>query len=252
MARPNKNNAEYFSHDNSMRNHRKIKALRQKYSADGYSVYSMLLETLTGSNNFEIKLNKELDFITLAGDFGIETERLKEIISFIEELELIQNNNGVIKCESLNERMQPLIDKRVKSKELASSATRDKKGRFLGVGSYGISETETPQSKVKEIKVKEIKVNHYRLENKNTISDFMNNPNSQQRVCLFEFLSSKGFDKETTKDEMLKFITYWSELNSSGAKQRWELEKTFELSKRLVLWFSRIKDFNKANKITII
>ncbi|MBL4705443.1 MAG: DUF4373 domain-containing protein [Flavobacteriales bacterium] len=45
MARPLKNNADYFSHDNNMRNDKKILAVRRKYGSDGYSVWCMILES---------------------------------------------------------------------------------------------------------------------------------------------------------------------------------------------------------------
>lgn len=35
------------------------------------------------------------------------------------------------------------------------------------------------------------------------------------------------------------FFDYWSELNKSGTKMRYELEKTWELPKRLVTWANR-------------
>ena len=55
MARPKKNNADYISHDNDARNHRKIKALRNRYGVTGYGFWFMLLEFLTYSdyNQFE-------------------------------------------------------------------------------------------------------------------------------------------------------------------------------------------------------
>ena len=37
--------------------------------------------------------------------------------------------------------------------------------------------------------------------------------------------------------EIERFASYWSELNKSGTKQKWELEKTFELKRRLQTWF---------------
>ena len=55
MARPIKNNADYFTHDSQMRNHRKIKALRYKFGLIGYAVYNMLLEVLTNAENFKFE-----------------------------------------------------------------------------------------------------------------------------------------------------------------------------------------------------
>ena len=160
MARPNKNSADYFSHDNSMRNHRKIKVLRQQYSASGYATYLMLLETLTGSEHFQIQLGKEMDWKILASDFGIKSEKLKKIIKLMEELELIQNNDDLIECESLNERLQPLLDKRLKRREVTKSMSRDDKGKFLSSRSDGVSLAETPQSKVNKNKVNKSKLNN--------------------------------------------------------------------------------------------
>ncbi len=156
MARPKKNNADYFSHDNSMRNHRKIKALRSNFGSDGYMAYVMFLETLTGSDNFMLELKSELDWKLIAGDFGIEVEKMKEISKEIEALELISFKDGWASCSSLNERLQPMMEKRKRNKELAAGMLRDNNGKYTSVRSSGISVTETPQSKVNERKVKDL------------------------------------------------------------------------------------------------
>ena len=159
MARPKKNNADYFSHDNSMRNHRKIKALRNDFESDGYATYLMFLETLTESDNLTFKLESDLDWKLISSDFGIEVDRLKKISKEIEELGLITFNNNSVFCPSLYERLRPLFDKRDKSKELAAIMPRSNDGRFITNRTHGISVAETPQSKVKESKVKESKDN---------------------------------------------------------------------------------------------
>lgn len=48
---------------------------------------------------------------------------------------------------------------------------------------------------------------------------------------------------------LLKFYNYWSEMNKSGTQMRWEMEKTWELSKRLTTWASREKDFKKPQEL---
>ena len=42
------------------------------------------------------------------------------------------------------------------------------------------------------------------------------------------------------------FCSYWTEPNRSRTKLRYELEKTFEIKRRLVTWASRDKDFQKT------
>ena len=41
------------------------------------------------------------------------------------------------------------------------------------------------------------------------------------------------------------FVNYWTEKNKSGTKMRFELEKVFEVSKRLATWASRDKTIVK-------
>lgn len=149
MARPTRLNADYFSHDSGMRNHRKIKALRKKFP-EGYGVFCMLLEVLTAADNFNIIID-EIELEILAGDFDIEVEKLVEIIDFLVKIKLISKDNDVIHSCGLNDRLQVVLDKRNLSKQ-----------RFLSQKpkQTNVSVTETTQSKVKESKVKESKDNY--------------------------------------------------------------------------------------------
>ena len=53
-----------------------------------------------------------------------------------------------------------------------------------------------------------------------------------------------GVEKEVTN-----FTSYWTELSLDGKKQRWELEKTFELPRRLGTWFRNKKGSAAGPKI---
>lgn len=52
----------------------------------------------------------------------------------------------------------------------------------------------------------------------------------------------KGIKQQLVDLEFSKFIDYWTEPNQRG-KQRWELQKTFEVGRRLRTWFSRVNKF---------
>lgn len=151
MARPSKNSCDYFPHDNGMRNHVKIKAIRNKFEK-GYSIWVMFLEFLTGSDGNVFEYN-DLQFELLSGDFGVSATEIKDVIDYALKLELIFNENGFILSESLNERLAPVYLKRGKSKELSSKQKR-LNGKFAAsnTDSTVVSVTEIPQSKVKEIK----------------------------------------------------------------------------------------------------
>ncbi|MFA5453079.1 MAG: hypothetical protein WC248_05865 [Candidatus Methanomethylophilaceae archaeon] len=74
-------------------------------------------------------------------------------------------------------------------------------------------------------------------------NEFLNNSEKQE-----EFISKliqKGGSEQVARQEIKKFVAYWTELNGSGSKQRWQMQKTFEVQKRLATWFGKINSFSK-------
>lgn len=116
MARPRKNNAEWFSHDAGLRNHRKVKAARQKFGAEGYAAFVMFLEVLADAEDFKIRFSEdEIDL--LAGDFEIETEKLEKIVNFFLKIGLLQTEDGFLYNSHLVERLSPLTKKRASMRQ---------------------------------------------------------------------------------------------------------------------------------------
>ena len=143
MARPKKNNADYFSHDADMRNDVKVKALRRRFSHKGYAVWCFILEALTDSDFFELSLsdvNREL----LAADFDVSTEELQEIIDYCVKIGLLQESgdNGIF-SEAHQRRFSGLLNKRERDAARISGARISQREGFRG---------DNPQSKVKESK----------------------------------------------------------------------------------------------------
>lgn len=56
-----------------------------------------------------------------------------------------------------------------------------------------------------------------------------------------QVLAKKDYDQNM----LIAFADYWAEANRSGTRMRFELEKTWELDRRLVTWDSRDKQFNR-------
>ena len=154
MARPKKDNADYFSHDKDMRNDNKLKAVRRKFKNEGYAIWNMLLEHLTDCDFFEYEYT-ELNIELLSGDFDIEPKLLKEIIDYFILLNLLILEGGFIKSLQLIKRFDSLLSKR----------KRDNK-RVIA--------SENPQSKVKESKVKEIIIKKQKVFIPPTLIEFMN------------------------------------------------------------------------------
>jgi hypothetical protein len=91
----------------------------------------------------------------------------------------------------------------------------------------------------KEVKNKRIK-EYVVATTPSTISKSFFNRGDSYKEIIERFLA-KDVDRGVLKEQLPKFISYWTELNKSGTKQRWEMEKTFEVEKRLQNWLSRIK-----------
>jgi|GEM_PF-6626740 len=152
MARPLKNNADYFSHDNDMRDDERIKAVRRKFSHIGYSTWNMLLERLCRAENFKIEYQEDnLDI--MAGDFSIEPEQLKEIINYLIFLKLIIQDGKLIFSQTMITRFDGLFKKRKRETDKLSSAVTQTEGVIADDN----TQSKVNNSKVNETKEKEIK-----------------------------------------------------------------------------------------------
>ena len=131
-----------------MRNHRKVKALRNKFGLEGYAIWCMFLETLTESDCFKIKLLGSVDYELLSADFGTSAEKLSDVLNYCLAIKLIlwDKNNKEYYSDSLIERLSPLVEKRehyrVKyTKTIVSDAETP------------ISDAEMPQTKLNKTKL---------------------------------------------------------------------------------------------------
>lgn len=56
-----------------------------------------------------------------------------------------------------------------------------------------------------------------------------------------EMVEKGTFSYSTVKAEFDNFISYWTEPTPGGKKVRWQLEKAFDISRRLHTWFNNVK-----------
>jgi hypothetical protein len=135
-----------------MRNHRKVKAIRTKFGIEGYGIWSMILEYLTGIDGNEFEYS-DVEFELMGGDFGVSVAEIRGTVDYCLKLEMLFLNNGFISSESLDERLKPVYEKRGKSKDSCKKQQR-LNGKFVNNNtvSNGVSATEMPQSKVNKSK----------------------------------------------------------------------------------------------------
>ena len=101
-------------------------------------------------------------------------------------------------------------------------------GRVAGRVSYTLQEKE----KEKEI----IKVKRYNENKSNTIS----------LIEQFDLIQDKFNSLELElKDE---FLAYWTEKSIGGKKERWEMEKVFDVNRRFRTWIKNNGKFGKFQK----
>lgn len=85
MARPIRNDIDYFPHP--VNHGKKMFFIRQRYGAEGYAVWFMLLEELGKSNFHFLDLQSEVEFLYLSANFGVSENLILEIIELLVKLE---------------------------------------------------------------------------------------------------------------------------------------------------------------------
>lgn len=251
MARPTKNNCDYFSHDNNMRNHRKIKALRQNFS-NGYAFWCMFLEFLTGSdgNVFE---NSQMELEMLSGDFGITVTEISDMLNFCISIELLFENNGFINSESLDERLYPVYKKRGIAKELSAKQKRCN-GKFVTdiTEPTEVSVTEKPQSKLNKTKVnynKNILLSEIKISDvPEDLIPFYNIAISFQKL----FISNLNeINLKNTSPEKAKFLDYVTPIRlmyKIDKRTDVELREIYTFLKKDIFWKKNILSTSKLRE----
>lgn len=78
-----------------------------------------------------------------------------------------------------------------------------------------------------------------------TAINFFQDPTKQDSLAD-QIAKFKSAPAELFRMEIHKFVNYWTERNSLGDRQRWELEPTFEVYRRLAGWLEKVGTFGSA------
>lgn len=90
---------KWFKHDSDASNDAKLKKLRLKYGAQGYGIYWYCLELIARNvekHNLTFELEHDAELI--ADDFKLSSDLVQHIMTYMVELELFENIDGVISC----------------------------------------------------------------------------------------------------------------------------------------------------------
>jgi hypothetical protein len=210
---------KYFLHDTNSFDDEKITELFIKFGYEGLGLFYTLLEKIA-------KQEKPVKTSVLKTQLKVK-KRLEKCWCFMEEIGLISSRNG----ETFNEKLLNYSEMYQIKKEKTRKKVqewREKQSDANTVTGY-VPVSNLP--KVKLSKVKESNINN--IESRETIF------NSE----VWQF-------KDQYSDSMIrKFINYWTEKNKSKTRMRFELEKTFEIPRRLNTWANNDKNYGTKKTI---
>ena len=217
--------AFYFPHFCNARHDRKIRRLRKELGTEGYGIYFMLLETLREQHDLMYPL-EDLDL--LAEEFGVSEAKVRVAIC----------NYGLFEIDEeqkfFSPKMLVYLEPYFKMKEqrkIAGQKSADKR-KSIEISTtvqQPFNDRSTKESKVNESKEKESKVNEIKVE-----------------YSLVEMLSPYIADLGI---EYTNFYSYWSEKNNKG-KERWQVEKFFDISRRINTWLTNANKFSNNGNTT--
>ena len=124
--------------------------------------------------------------------------------------------------------------------------TKDEKFNPSGGGTVGGKIAPSVQEKEQEKEKEQVKeqvqdIILFKKETKHKIS-------IDERKDDFKFKVIEVMEKEIIAKGIVKeFFEYWTELNPSGTKMKFEFQQTFEISRRLNTWIKNSSKFNKIN-----
>ena len=198
----------YFNHDSSARLDIRIIKLRSTLGYAGYGLFWAVLELLFTEENKICTSQYDI----LAYGLQCDTAMLKQVI---EDFDLFVIENGCFYSRRLNNHIEEINTKSIKAKENANKRWNNATA-MQPHSDRNASKVNKSISKVNKSKIQDRIVAF-----KNAVHDL-------------EFMN---------KDDKEDFFLYWSELNKSQSRMRWETERTWSLSLRAKRWINN--GFNK-------
>lgn len=111
-------------------------------------------------------------------------------------------------------------------------------------------------NKIKENKIKENKINKNKINenNKEIISSTAIAALTLKALIIWKIDKEKikieyKINEEEIRQELRSFYDYWKEKSINWKKERWQMEKTFDVNLRFVRWLNNAVKFKKSETI---
>ena len=216
--------SEYFSHDYDAREDEKIQELLFELEMEGYGIYWSIIEMLYKNDGY-MQINCE----RIAYALHTDEDKIKRIIN---DFDLFKVNGNAFTSASVLHRLKLRKGKTITAKKAAKVRWDKARAKYADAMQTQSNSNAKKESKVKERnESKENNTLHaqMRAEFKN---DNVNRIELREEIFKSDVSNFKNYPSQMLKD----FILYWSEPNKSNTKMRFELEKTWDLKRRLERW----------------
>ncbi|PPK99013.1 DUF4373 domain-containing protein [Parapedobacter indicus] len=235
-GRPKKNTVDYFPH--YIGDGKKIQFIEAKYGNDGYATWYKILESLARTSDHYLNLNEEIDTMFLASKCRVDVDSLEAIITDLSKLGAINKTlweHRIIWSEVFMESIKDAYRKRTSNSLTLSDICRHLYAEnVISVDLNSISGAGNTRNIEREIEREIIE-----KEKGNLGADFdppaPPKKSIEERKLSFK-ISVEKYIAEYDREMLNSFYRYWTEMNEGGRKMRFEMEKVFEVKKRLVTW----------------
>jgi len=194
----------------------------------------------------------------IAEELKISEKTVKRYIGWFKEYRLIsvqqrKNNDGTFQSN-----IYTLLDKSVWKKKPKGTKVPTApwgtcvhhRGEPVSSGQAQTVGTQSP-NKDTHINKTHIKETKRKITPAQEMNFFLTDEEYPKRIAKI-ISEKKGIPYKQVLSELKNFAGYWTESNKLGTKQRWQLQKTFELRRRLAVWFRNAEKFAEKNRPIII
>jgi len=248
----------YFSHDYGARNDPKLINLQIKHGMAGIGCYWCIVEMI-------FEQGGEIPFDCDRIAFALRTDA-NALQSIINDFDLFVINNNILTSNSILRRLNLRSEKSIKAKESAEFRWRKPQNNADALNNHANAfniDANVPKNdaikEIKEIKdIKDINICSETFENEssttkridsNPVDEFDKKKNpelvekrkSAFKCKLDDLLNTTHNRYAFFDDEISRFFSYWTELNKSETKMRFELQQTFQVGLRLDFWMNNAK-----------
>ena len=224
---------KWFQHQSNSHNNLKFQPILEEFGLKGYGMYWILCELVAEQGSNYVITSQKKWKQGLIWSSNVDPSLLDKMLISFADANLISKkwlNRGALAIP----KMKDYSDNWTKRPQSNSVVT-------------------TQKLPVDKIRIDKIRIDKIREEEEEKLTPSKEMKLFIERGDFFKglvdyVLEKTNLPKDAIEKEFDNFIGYWTERNKSGTKQRWELEKTFEIKRRLSTWFKNAGRFNSNKK----